>query len=291
MKAKSKFRRWGKGFVCVGAVLALVTVATGVYLQVGHRAKLMPRTEVTPGIFLTVEDLSDVPDSEGRVICVEVHWDTPGVSFELRPLEQAPDGAWNQQTLIPHEWPMIEHGYVAMLNTARMHPSAWHYNYPFKRVTHVEPIIERGRLSHFWEHAYMLWWDKDLNAHFHRQKPITSTVIENAYWGIGIQAGHVTDGKSVYTAMDPNLEQPLSISFIGIDPKRKILWLIAFEHTTEKFMADYAVSKGVIHGGRVDSRNGTHLLLGRETGQYLRGIRNLRFLPGYIGVRYDPPES
>ncbi len=273
-------------------VVVLIIVLTGllqVYMIYGRTAKPMERTEVRPGIFVTVEEVSDPDGSEGIVVTTEVHWDTPGVSFELRPLEQGPEGLWNGVTLIFQDWPVLTKGYVALMNTSRIFEHEWHHNYPFKQATYIEPLIERGRLSHYWEHVYMIWWDDELNATFEEDKPIPDHVVENAYWGIGTQSGLVRDGAFRPGASDPDLPQPLPISFIGIDAERKVLYLIAFENASEKFAATYAASKGVVEGGRIDSRNGTHLILGRGTGQFLRGIRNLRFLSGYIGVRYDEP--
>ncbi|MCC5805790.1 MAG: hypothetical protein JJU00_05620 [Opitutales bacterium] len=285
---KSVFRLVSRLVLAVLILIVLLGLFQ-VYFIYGRSAKPMERTEVKPGIFVTVEEVSGSDGTEGLVVTTEVYWDTPGVSFELRPLEQGPDGLWNRVTLIFQDWPVLTKGYVALMNTSRIFEHEWHHNYPFKRATFIEPLIERGQLSHYWEHVYMMWWDDDLNATFEEEKPISDFVVENAYWGIGLQGGLVREGSFRPGASDRDLPQPLPISFIGIDAERKVLYLIAFENASEEFAANYATSMGVVEGGRVDSRNGTHLILGRGTGQFLRGVRNLRFLSGYIGVRYDEP--
>ena len=274
----------------IAAVLLIVLVAlVQLYMIFGRMAKPMERTEVKPGIFVTVEEVSEADGTEGLAITTEIHWDTPGVSFELRPLEQGPDGLWNRVTLIFQDWPVLTKGYVALMNTSRIVEYEWQHNYPFKRATYIEPLIERGKLSHFWEHVYMMWWDEDMNARLERTKPMSDYVVENAYWGVGLQGITISNRVFQSHASDPDLPPPLPMSLIGIDAQRKVLYLLAFENASEEFAANYAAAKGVVEGGRVDSRNGTHLILGRGTGQFLRGIRNLRFLSGYIGVRYDEP--
>ena len=79
-------------FIFAVVLLVLLAGLIQLYMIYGRTAQPMQRTEVKPGIFVTVEEVADADGTDGTVITTEVHWDTPGVSFELRPLERARAG-------------------------------------------------------------------------------------------------------------------------------------------------------------------------------------------------------
>lgn len=84
---------------------------------------------------------------------------------------------------------------------------------------------------------------------------------QNAVTGIGNQRIIVAEGKVRHNVLGANSD-PDNQSFIGIDPQRKILWLIAFRNATPKPVAETAASLDFQFGGRVDGGDSTTRVIG-----------------------------
>lgn len=248
----------------------------------------MERKEIAPGVFLAVHHFNQPGTAEGAVMVAEIHWDTPGVEIVMRPFDEnlTPDAHYR---LASPSWLAFNYDYLVLMNGTRFGPGDWYKNYPGSPVSTHESSIVKGEWSHVHEHSYLLWWDRDGDAHFEQRKPPTAESRANAYSGIGFQAVQVASGKVREGGLGGHLDGgQFSQSFIGVDPEKKILWLVAYEHTTELFAASFIAERGAQFAARLDSGRGTAMVAGpKAKGVFpFSGIRNERLVGNYVAVRY-----
>jgi hypothetical protein len=251
----------------------------------------MERKEIAPGVFLEVHHFNQPGTAEGAVMVAEIHWDTPGVEIVIRPFDESLSPEAHYRLASP-SWLTFIDDYLVLLNGTRFGPGDWYKNYPGSPVYTHETSIVKGEWSHVHEHSYLLWWDRDGGAHFDQTKPPTEESRANAYNGIGFQAVQVAFGKVRKGALGGHLDGgQFSQSFIGVDPDNKIVWLVAYEHTTELFASSFIADRGAQFAGRLDSGRGTAMVAGpRVKGVFpFSGIRNERLVGNYVAVRYKAP--
>lgn len=283
----SKARRWIKLLAATGLIGLGLLLLSRWLLTPGP----MERTEISPGIFLEVFHLDNPLHGSGAVMVTEAHWDTPGVEIVVRPFDPALLASERHFRLALPSWLVLKNRYQVLMNTTRFGPGERHYNYPGAPVATVESAVADGKWSHIHEHSYMLWWDKHGNATFDTRKPPSDEARRDAKFGMGVQAVQVGSGQVAYGALGGHMDGgPFSQSFIGVDPDRRILWLVAFEHATEKYAAELLAAQGAKFAGRLDSGNGTNMVAGpaaRKVFPFI-GIRNWRFVGNYIAIRSRP---
>ncbi len=160
-------------------------------------------------------------------------------------------------------------------------------------VRSLETLVVESRVSHLHEHSYLLYWDDEMRAGALTHKPPDPEILQKARLAIGLQGVQVSEGLP-RTNTFADLDLLGDRTFIGIDPEREILFLMAFEKASGHLMIDRAVEAGVIYGGQVDSGDGTTLLIGpgAEGLPPHSGIRNPRPLGPYLQIIADPvPET
>ena len=253
------------------------------------RPQPFERTEIFEGVYLTVEDYPWDWPVKGRVMIAEIHWATPGLEIKHRdfsyPFLPGHPKAEHFSTL-PADWALERESASILVNTTLFGPNSLSTWIPGSGVRSNETIVIDGLASHIHAHSYLLYWDSDDNAHMLRQKPPPPEIIETARLGIGLQGVQVNEGRPGYAALSDkdNMDDR---TFIGVDPMQKILFLMAFEKSTGRFMIDRAIEEGVIFGGQLDGGSSTNLLVGPGA-RGIRshtGIRNLRPIGPYLVVR------
>ena len=281
-----KFARWLKRLSLAAILMALA----GTALYYLTRPAPMPRTEIYRGVYLTVESLPDSPHGNGRIMIVEVHWDTPGVTLRNRPYSFAPFGPSSPHYRLANaDWALWREEARVLVNTTGYEPSDWWRSLPGMPVRSHETIVVDGVPSHLHQHTYLMYWDEDLEAHQLLRKPPDAESLAQAQLALGIQGVPISDGKARYHAIAGH-ELVMPRTFIGFDPARKILWLMAFENADVTAMLERAVEAGVQFGGMMDSGGSTHLLVGAGA-RGLRshtGIRHWRPLGSYLMVHAEP---
>ena len=283
-----RVKRWS--IVCAslsGFVLLIL-----VFLYFWLRPSVMPRTEIFEGVFLTVEELPKTSLGSGRTMILEVHWRNPGVRLEHREYDYP---VHRDIRSTPHfnltfaDWALWRHGPSVLVNTTRYEPSRYRDSLPGMAVRSLETLVVDSRISHLHEHSYLLYWDDKMQAGALTQKPPDTETLEKAVLAIGLQGVQISGGIPRYNTF-ADLNTLDDRTFIGIDPERGILFLLAFENASGYLMIERAVQAGVIFGGQVDSGDGTSLLIGpgaRGLPSH-SGIRNLRPLGPYLKIIADP---
>lgn len=176
-----------------------------------------------------------------------------------------------------------------LLNGVRYEQAEWWQSIPGLPKAVHETIVIDGQASHRHEHSYLLWCDENAMLTMEKTKPPSAYALENAVWALGIQGITVSDGKVSNHLQKHPPSDVIPITFVGIDPSRSNLWLIAFEGTTELGMAQFAADLGVRDGGMLDSGDATTLIIGKGAKglSAYTGIRGARPLASWIGVRAE----
>jgi hypothetical protein len=283
--------RWRRIFFGLFSLLVLIGLA-GLFLHMAYRPVLQSRTEIYSGVFLTVDELPKSSDGSGKVMIVEVHWDTPGIRIANRPFNYqfSPENPISPHYDLEFADLALRKTYASVLmNTCIFQPDAIMKSLPGRPVRALDTVVVDGRVSHVHEHSYLLYWDELMNAHILQHKPPDEESLANAVLGLGLQGIQVNEGMASYRALDSK-EDTYSRTFIGVDPIKRILYLMAYENVSGYLMIDLAVREGVIFGGQLDSGSSTNLLIGKGAKgiKAHTGIRNLRPLGPYLTIHAEP---
>ena len=275
---------WG-GLLIVGGLLA------GAGLAYALRAPIIARTEIFKGVFLTVGDVPAGPLGSGRVMIVEVKWDTPGVRLVNRPFSyplKSGDPGAPQYRLALADWSLFRDGASILVNTTEYTPDSKFHSLPGMPVRSVETVVVDGQVSHVDENSYLMYWDKDMNARLLFTKPPDPKSLAEALVGFGVEGVQIYDGQARYNAIDGKSDL-LSRTFIGFNEAKRTLYLLAFERASAYEMIQRALEAGVEFGAQVDTGGATNLLVGARASHVLphAGIRNWRPLGAYLEVYAD----
>jgi hypothetical protein len=281
-------RRWLR--ILILLFLGAAALFVGLYFHL--RPAPLERTDIFQGVYLTVLNYPESADGGGRVMIVEVHWDTPGVRLQHRPYDYSfsPDDSTSPHfNLAFADWALMRHRPAILVNTTRYTPEGYRDSLPGMAVRTHETLVVDGHPSHIHDHSYLMYWDADGEAHMQTSKPPLQENLDAAVLGIGIQGTQVVQGQTQPNTMD-NKDMLYSRTFIGFDPIKKVLYLIAFENATAHRMLSLASDAGVVYGGMVDSGDATSLLVGPDAKHVSShtGIRNRRPLGPYLMVHALP---
>ena len=271
----------------VALAIGLIAVVGCLIFWQAHRPDEMQRKEIYRGVFLTVDR-----NAGGRVMIVEVHFKEPGVRLANRSFGFPVN---RQDPVSPHfrlafaDWGLRNSGARVLINTTRYFPEQIWRCPPGAPVRSLETLVTDGQVSHVHEHSYLIYWDANNDVHALLNKPPDAASLAAARLGIGIQGYQIYEGVAHPNAMS-DADTFGARAFIGVDPQRSILWLMAFEKASGYEMMERALLEGVIWGGKLDSGNATHLLIGEGAAGVPAGtgIRNLRPLGAWLTVQADP---
>lgn len=270
----------------------LTFVITFAALLLWLRPDTTPRREIYQGVFLTIEELQKGSGGSGKAMIVEVHWDTPGIQINNRPYSfpvRTGDPHGPHYRLAFADFALAQEDAEILINTTLYSPHRFYKSIPGMPVRSVETLVVDGKISHVHPHSYLLYWNHKNEAELLRRKPPDSTSLGKAVTGIGLNGVQVRNGEAFYGAI-ANLDHQSARSFIGIDPVRNILYLLAFENVSARTMIDWAVKAGVVHGGQLDTGGASHLLIGGDAHNVTphTGIRSWRPLGPYLTIQANP---
>ncbi|MCB1122942.1 MAG: hypothetical protein KJT03_15410 [Verrucomicrobiae bacterium] len=268
------------------AILLLAFFYWKFYIQL--QPKPFDRSEVYRGVFYESGIWTDSATGSGKYILAEIHLDEPGVSFFIRPFRPQATGK-RHYTLMPVDLLRRETDAEVMMNGTLYSPHEWYQSFPGMSVNSLETLVVAGRVSHIDPKTYLLWFDESMNVHLETRSRPTPEALEQAYWGIGMQAFLVNNGELNWGSFLNNDTQTRR-TLIGVDPEARILWLMAFENISPAGLGIFAIDKGVKLGGQLDAEEATTLVLGenpRGVPSYT-GLRGMRPLACVIGIQAQP---
>lgn len=264
----------------------------GWFFYLSFKPELLSRTEIYQGVYLTVEELPQKLEGRGKVMIIEVYWDTPGVRIENRPFDFSDVGDHSDASHYRLEFADLalrRTNASILMNTSLYRPGALVHSIPGRPVQSVETLVVDGVVSHVHDHSYLLFWNVSMDAKFLQSKPPDPVSLSEAVMGVSTQGVQIAGGDARYNALG-NREEIHARTFIGVDPDNRVLYLMAFENVSGYTMIDRAIAAGVVFGGQLDSGNSTNLLIGENARRVKAhsGIRNLRPLGPYISIYAEP---
>lgn len=271
-------------------------VLLGVLSAVALRHALLPtpmkKNEIFRGVHYFSTTIKNIEGDSSRVMGFEIELDAPGVEFFIRPLDTA---AVEQGAHYNLRWPDLEvlrQDLSVLINGVLYHPGQWTKSYPGAKVSAVESLIIDGELTHLDPHSYLIWFDETLLPHVETTKPPPAEAIRQAKWAIGVQGLRITDGSARHASSSDH-DRVMKRTFIGVDPNQRKLWLLVFGAIDGYQMIDVARQTGIVHGGQLDSDDGTWGIVGPGAVgvRAMTGIRGLRPIASYIGIRALPVEQ
>lgn len=219
-----------------------------------------------------------------------MHWvradlTAPGIGLYVTPVDPDLETAGYQYRLRRvRTVARDEHLAVAVngaLFTKEASPGYW----PGARARGVETVVAAGRVSHAWEHTYLMWFEPDLTPHLERTKPPSDAVLARAYWGIGgqavgLQSGRVRDGAG----RDPNAR-----TAVGVDPAKRLLVLAVFESASPRLALEELAALGAREGMLLDGGGSTGMVIGSGAASVRPGtvLGGLRPVATHFGIRAD----
>jgi len=275
--------------VLYGGLVSVLGLAGLVLLRWFLEPTASERQEIYQGVYYQCLELDD--GSGGRVMVVEVHWDEPGVDVVLRPFLPSGGGQYHYK-LKPAGMIMSEFELQVLMNGTLYEPADWMHSMPGMQVDSRETVVSYGRVSHVDPQSYLIWWDEEMNAHCEEQKPPSAEALSRAYLGVGVQGLQLRAGHVDYLSLD-SMDRVMRRSFLGVNPDKKILWLMSGDALSGRAMAELAQSLGVVYGGQVDGEGAATLVIGNGADGVFpfTGLRGGRPLGNTIGIRAKPLEG
>lgn len=149
-----------------------------------------------------------------------------------------------------------------------------------------ETIVADGHVNHVHPHSFLLWFDDDLVPHLEMKKPPPAAALRQARWAISGLSIAMREGRPRETAY----REPDRQTCIGIDSRRRLLWLAVFERTTTRLAMQMLAEHGAKEAIRVDSGDSSTMVIGSEAvnvdpGTVLAGQRPVAT---FFGIRARP---
>lgn len=268
------------------AIIGLVAVSVTSL----RRRRPAPATEVFQGVIYCCERFKSDAEGSGLVHWVRVDLNAPGIELYVTPLDStAVSRGWQYRLKKTGTVIRDEQLAVAVNGTLFTSDSGW-IRMTGDLARAVETTVADHRISHVWEHTYLLWFDDELRPRFEKSKPPARAVLSKARWGIGGQGVGLLEGK-VREGIERSVVD--SRTAIGIDPARKLLFLAVFEKATPRRALEKLAELGAVEGMLLDGGDSTSMALGEHGLGVRPGALTGDWLPvaTHIGVRAMPLAS
>jgi hypothetical protein len=249
--------------------------------------------EIFSGVTYGCERLERTEQGYGVLHWVRVELGAPGIEPYVTPLDPSAVAQGSQYRL---RWienvVRDEHLAVAVNGALFTSEYSWRPRLPGDLANGVETVVSEHVVSHFWKHAYLLWFDDNLNPHLRPSKPPNSAELREAKWGIGGQAVWLHDGK-VWSGSN---RQPDSRTAIGIDAERKLLFLAVAEWASPHLVLEELAKLGARDAMLLDGGASSAIAIGEgardvPTGPLFGGSRPVATFFGVRARRLSAAQS
>ncbi len=232
----------------LGLVSSLGCLILGIIGWCQRREPQEP-TEIFQGITYGCERLEPTTEGHGLVHWLRIALATPGIELYVTPLDPtAIAQGWQYRLKYPNDVLHDERLAVVVNACLFTSESDW-IRRSGDLARSVETVVANHKVSHFWEHTYLLWFDDHLVPHLKPSKPPGEDELMQALWGIGGQGVGLQDGK-----IWPGLGAvPNSRSAVAIDAERQLLYLAVGEYISPRLiltkLADLGAKTGMLLDG------------------------------------------
>jgi hypothetical protein len=260
----------------------------GWWLAERNRSDPVAETEIFEGVWYGCRVLSATAEGSGPVHWARIDLTAPGVGLYVTPTDPDLAGSGYNYRLKRVGPVARTEGLAVAVNgslfTKEPYPIPGYW--PGQRANGVETVVADGRVSHLWEHTYLLWFDADRVPTLERQKPPPPAALVRARWAVGGQGVGLADGRVSEGAG----REPAARTAVGIDPRHRLLFLAVFESASPHRALEELASLGARDGLMLDGGGSSAMTLGAgatgvEPGTVLGGWRPVAT---QFGVRANP---
>jgi hypothetical protein len=200
----------------------------------------------------------DQPGINGLVHVAAIDLSIPGIELYFTPLDPvAVEAGWQYETrwapqlVDEHQLSILVNG--TLYGTERsiaLLPNEW--------AQTPQTVVSNYEFNQIRRFDYLLWFEHDLTPHLERTSQISPTAYQLARWGIS--GGLLVDRGRL--AAHPNDEQDTQTA-IGVDPKRKLLFLTVFKSASPTAVSEFLLAHGVVDAVMLDGGDSSCLSIGR----------------------------
>ncbi len=253
-------------FLLIGS--ALLFAALGIYwLNLRHP---VPPAEIYQGVTYGCERLEDDEQGSGLMHWVRVDLTAPGIELYVTPLDpQAVERGW--QYRLRRTATVVEKEQLAVaVNGTYFSADARWIALPGDFARSMEATIADYVVSHIPEYTYLLCFDDQLVPCLETARPPSESVLRRSRWGLGGRgAVWLRDGR-----IRPDLprDPPDARTAVGVDWKKRLLFLAVFENASRWRAVDKLAKLGAVDGMLLDGGGSTSMALVRKHAAYGRGF-------------------
>jgi hypothetical protein len=242
-----------------------------------------PPTEIYRGVTYSCERIENA-DCRGLVHIVCVALSAPGIGLDVTPVD--PDAVRHgyQYRLADLAGVLRRENLAVVVNGDLFAAEPGLYYRSGDLANGLRTIIADGEASHFDRDSYMLWFEPDLTPHIETVNPPSESVMRRARWGIGSAAVQLRNGHVQPVVTNHIMDRRTAI---GIDARRQLLWLVAFENASSFGAAEVLRQHGVQDGFLLDGGHSTTMVLGPNVGHVQSGslIGGSRPVATWFGIK------
>jgi hypothetical protein len=246
-----------------------------------------PPTEIFRGVTYGCDQLTG-PNARGLIHWVRIDLSVPGIEFYTTPLDaEAVAAGW--QYRLAYTDSVVGQNRLAVAVNGVLFQRASHVPYPGAYARGSETLVSDHIVSHNDPGTFLLWFDDGLNPAFEATRPVDPKVLERAKWAIGGNLNLLVRGEVSRFTHDDRIERR---TVIGIDPRKKLLFLAVMEGATERRAGVELARIGATDGILVDGGSSSELTIGSGA----RGVRPGNTIgtwapaANHFGVRAKPIE-
>ena len=276
---------------CAFIVLILVFAAVGMHITGPNRTEPIDETEIFNGVHYGCHTLPNTAEGEGPVHWARIDLTAPGIELYVTPTDPllASEG---YQYRLKRLGPVVQAEHLAIAVNGSLftkEPSRLSGYWSGQRASGVETVVSEGRVSHSWEHTYLLWFNAELTPTLERRKPPPKSSLNNAKWGIGGQGVGLADGVVERGQSDALASR----TAIGIDPQRRLLFLATFQSASARSAMQELATLGARDAILVDGGGSTAMAIGQGATGVRPGvvIGGWRPVATHFGVRAKRKEN
>lgn len=274
--SRRRYRLLGSAFLCLCA-------AFGVYWWWNLRHPLPP-TEIYQGLIYGCERLQPDEQGSGLMHWIRVDLTAPGIELFVTPLDpEAVKRGW--QYRLQHATSVVDRQHLAVgINATYFTSNSWWMQMTGDLARSSEATIADHVVSGVPPYTYVLCFDEHLIPFLETSSLPIEPALRRARWGLGgrgavlLRDGHIFPVPRTLTD---------SRTAVGVDSKKRLLFLAVFENASERRALDELARLGAADGMLLDGGHSTSMAIGAKAIGVRPGvlIGDWRPVATHFGVR------
>ncbi len=257
---------WRRRLILLACLSAFAGMAFAGYAW-WTRPRPTPPTEIFRGVVYTCEQ-TDAEECRGLVHIVKVDLAAPGIGLYLTPTDPEAVKQGYQYRLTDAATVLRREGLAVVVNGGYFSADSELYYSSDDLARGAQTIVADGQISHIDAKSYMLWFEPDLTPHIEPTYPPSEALLRKVRWAIGswwlpLWKGQIRPGMAGHK-MD-------RCTAVGIDSRRRLLWLAVFENASSLAVARVLAQHGAEDGFLLDGGHSTNMVLGPKAAQVRSG--------------------